>query len=321
MYKIKSIPEDFIVEEIPLIKFDDKGKYTYFLLKKTNYNTEKVIQKLSRYFKIPRKKFCYAGNKDKKAVTKQYCSVKGKIKDVEFADINIKVIGYGDEPISLGALKGNKFTITVRNITKLPDKTDFIINYFDEQRFGKHNLEVGLCIIKKDFKKAAELLELETKNNDYIGAIRTIPFKILKLIINSLQSYLWNEVASDYIKSKTKDYSEVKYKHGIFIFPNKKLDNFEIPLISFDTEFENNEIENLYFKKLKKLDLTLRDFVIRSMPDITPMGHERNLIVDVKKLLIDKLENDDLNKGRKKVAVKFELNKGSYATIVLRKLL
>lgn len=321
MYKIKSVPEDFIVEEIPLFDFDDKGKYTYFLLKKKDYNTEKVIQKLSRYFKIPRKRFGYAGNKDKKAVTKQYCSVKGKIKDVEFADITIKIKGYGDEPISLGVLKGNKFTITIRNITKLPGKTDFIINYFDEQRFGRNNLEIGLCIIKKDFKKAAELLDVEVKNNDYIGAIRTIPFKTLRLIINSLQSYLWNEVVSDYIKSKTKDYSEVKYKHGIFIFPNKKLDNFEIPLISFDTEFDNKEIENLYFKKLKKLELTSRDFVIRSLPDITPLGNKRNLITDVKKLLVGKLENDVLNKNKKKVIVKFELNKGSYATIVLRNLL
>ena len=71
MYKIKSVPEDFIVEEIPLFEFSDTGKYTYFLLKKTNYNTEKVIQKLSKYYKIPRKRFGYAGNKDKKAVTTQ----------------------------------------------------------------------------------------------------------------------------------------------------------------------------------------------------------------------------------------------------------
>ena len=136
-----------------------------------------------------------------------------------------------------------------------------------------------------------------------------------------MQSYLWNEVVSEYIKSKTKDYSEVKYKHGIFIFPNKKLDNIEIPLIAFDTEFDNKKIEELYFKKLKKLELTLRDFVIRSMPDITPLGNKRNLITDVKKLSVGKLEDDDLNKNKKKVIVKLELNKGSYATIVLRKLL
>ena len=43
-------------------------------------------------------------------------------------------------------------------------------------------------------------------------------------------------------------------------------------------------------------------------------GNQRNLIADVKKLSIGKLEN-------KKVTVKFELNKGSYATIVLKKLL
>jgi len=314
MYKIKLKAEDFIVEEIPLLELKDKGNYTCFLLEKKNYNTEKVIQKLSKYYKIPRKKFGYAGNKDKFAITKQYCSVKGHIKDIEFSDIKVKIVGYLDNPISLGDLKGNKFTINVENVSKKPVKTDFIINYFDEQRFGRHNLEVGLAILKKDFKRAAELLEVPVKKNDYIGAIRTTPFKILKLIINSVQSYLWNEVAASYIISKAKEYSQIKYKHGIFIFSKNKLADIELPLVSFDTEFDNKEIEELYLSKLKELDLTLRDFVIRSLPDLTAMGNTRNLIADVNKLSISKIKD-------KKVTIKFQLGKGSYATIVIKKLL
>lgn len=320
MYKIKSKPEDFIVEEIPVFENKKSGKYTYFLLEKRNYNTEKVIQKLSRYYNIPRKRFGYAGSKDKRAVTKQYCSVKGRIKAVELNDISVKVVGYGDEPISLGDLSSNKFTITIRNVTKKPKPITFIINYFDEQRFGKNNLEAGLAILKKDFKKASGLLQVKVKNNDYIGAIRTIPLKTLRLIINSVQSYLWNEIAADYIKVKTKTYSEVKYKHGIFIFPKNRLNNIEIPLIAFDTEFDNNEIRGLYVKILKKTNLSLKDFVIRSLPNITPLGNKRNLITDVKKVFVGKLENDDLNKNKKKVTVNFELSKGSYATLVIKKM-
>ena len=72
---IKSRPSDFIVSEIPSIKFGRQGRYKYFLLEKKNYNTEDAIIILSKHFKIPRKKFSYAGTKDKVAITKQYCSV------------------------------------------------------------------------------------------------------------------------------------------------------------------------------------------------------------------------------------------------------
>ena len=127
MYKIKESPEDFIVEEIPLIEFKDKGSYTYFLLEKRNYNTEKALQLLSKYFNIPRKKFSHSGNKDKTAITRQYVSVKGKINNIELKDIKVTIKGYGDEPISLGDHKENKFTINVIT-NQQPKKTDFFIN-------------------------------------------------------------------------------------------------------------------------------------------------------------------------------------------------
>ena len=37
MYKIKQIPEDFVVKEIKKLKFKDKGSYSYYLLKKRDY--------------------------------------------------------------------------------------------------------------------------------------------------------------------------------------------------------------------------------------------------------------------------------------------
>ena len=98
---------------------------------------------------------------------------------------------------------------------------------------------------------------------------------------------------------------------------DKKIADIKIPLLCFDTEFENHEIERLYEKVLEKHEIELRDFVIRSIPDITPMGFSRNLIAKVKNMEIGKLEQDELNENMKKCIVKFELGKGSYATIVI----
>jgi tRNA pseudouridine13 synthase len=327
MYILKQTPEDFIVEEIPSFKTKEKGEYCYFLLEKKDYDTEKVIYRLSEYFNIQRKNFSYAGNKDRHAITSQYCSVKGRIKDMDFRDYKITIIGYGDTPISLGELKGNKFIITLRDVKEKPKKTDSIINYFDEQRFGKHNLEIGLSILRKDFKKVCELIDfpdvkeqLSKNEKDYVGAMRKVPFKILSLYIHSVQSWLWNEVAAEYIKLKIKKKFESKYNHGIFIFPDKKQESIQIPLVSFDTEFEDKKIKELYEKILSKEKINLRDFIIRQIPDITPMGNTRELVAEVKNMEIGELEKDELNEEKKKIKISFELGKGSYATIVIRKI-
>jgi len=303
MYKLKQKPEDFIVEEISLYKAKEKGRYCYFLLEKKDYNTEKVIQNLARYFNIPRKNFGYAGSKDKRAVTKQYCSVKGKINDTEFDGFKIKVKGYIDNPVSLGDHSGNKFTIVIRNIDKLPKKKKEFINYFGEQRFGKHNFEIGVSILKKDFEKAASLIDypgvqqhLREKPNDFIGAIQKVPFKILKIYVHSVQSFFWNKVAD-------------------------KINAEFIPLISFDTEFNDEKIEDAYDKLLEEYNLTLRDFAIRQISNLTPQGNIRKRTAEIKDLKIGKLEDDELNKGKKKVKVEFILEKGCYATEAIKAIL
>jgi tRNA pseudouridine13 synthase len=325
MYKIKQLPEDFIVEEISNNKIEEKGEYTYFVLEKKDFDTEKAVKKISDFFRIPRRLFGYAGNKDRHAVTKQYVSVKGKIGNHDFNDFKTKVTGHGSKPICLGDLAGNKFTIAVRNIAEKPVAAKQTINNFDEQRFGRYNLEIGLSILKKDFGKAAGLIDyedvkkhLENNKADYINAIRKTPFKTITMYIHAVQSYLWNETAAEYVRQKTKKNSEVKYSHGVFVFPKGKIINLEIPLLSFDTEFENEEIKDIYEKILDKNKLTLRDFIIRQLPDITPMGGKRDLIVEVKDFRMSKLENDELNKGKKKITLNFELGKGSYATILMK---
>ena len=316
MCKIKQIPEDFVVKEIPTKEFNekikDKGHYTYFILKKINYNTEKAIQELSDYFRIQRKWFGYAGNKDKIAITEQYCSVKAKIKNIRIKDIEVKVIGYGNEPISLGDLKKNYFEITVRNIDKKPKKLDKVINYFDEQRFGinKNNHLIGKDIIKGNFKEAInkilsnnpELKDFIDKNpTNYIGTLRKLPKKILLLYIHSYQSYLWNKTVNEYLQCKYN--SEEK-----------------IPIVGFGTEIKNKILKQIIEDIMKEEDITYRDFIIKQLPELSQEGSERDLFVKVKDLKIGELEKDDLNPGKNKVKFSFYLDKGAYATNVIKEI-
>ncbi|MEM2130962.1 MAG: tRNA pseudouridine(13) synthase TruD [Candidatus Woesearchaeota archaeon] len=364
---LKQIPEDFIVEEIPIFdKLLDKGKYLIFSLEKKNFDTEKVIQILSKIFKIQRKFFNYAGSKDRKAITKQYCSLKiienKKIKDFEKyykeSYFKIKVLGYLNEPLSLGSLKGNKFTITLRDLSEKDEHGFFnhiknrtnekiikeqieFVNYFDEQRFSKNNYEIGYSLIKKDFKKATDLIDLievklhlDKNKKDYVGALKKVPFKILTMYINSVQSYLFNEVCAEYIKKKAKNYFEIDYvlseadekKIKKFFFCNEKIKNIEIPLISFDTDLSNlnndkkinNELKKIYESVLNREKIYLNDFVIRQFPELTVLGSKRNLIATAKDFEIISFENDELNKNKKKIKISFFLDKGSYATVFVK---
>ena len=118
MYKIKIIPQDFVVKEMSKISLESSGQYAYFILKKINYSSVRALEILSEKLNIKLKNIGFAGNKDKNAVTEQKISIKnfphqrGKIfADYKLNNIELKYLGNGKIPISLGDLNGNEFGI------------------------------------------------------------------------------------------------------------------------------------------------------------------------------------------------------------------
>lgn len=308
MYKIKQIPSDFIVNEVNNLQFDDKGGYSYYLLKKTNYNTIDAVKRICERLNISEKYVNFAGTKDRAAVTEQYISINnGSKKDLSIKDIELRFLGRGNERLNLGCLEGNAFEITVRNIDRLPKRKALIINYFDEQRFGKNNDNhiIGKLILKGKYEDACRLIPetkevLSQKPKDFVGALRCIPKKTLKMYVHAYQSHLWNVAAKE--------------------ISNIRKDNLNIPLVGFGTEFEDKMIEELYEKIMKDEEITLRDFVNKKIPELSEEGAKRDLYVEPKDLEIGTLKDDELNTGMKKVLIKFFLPKGAYATNVIKTL-
>ena len=258
-------------------------------------NTLDVVKILKRKFKVD---IGYCGNKDKIAVTEQYLSLNKKIKNFKEENFSLEFIGKGDK-LRLGDNKGNYFKIIVRDFKGKINKFDFIENYFDEQRFSKQNHLIGKCLIKKDFKKACELLNLEVKT-DYVNALKKIDKKILLIYLHAYQSYLFNKYLNE-ILSKYDNF-KVKYSLGDFVFLKNKIKDFKVPLVSFDT------IDKIYDKILKKEGIKLENFILRQFPELVNETVYRDAIVGIKNLKVNKNE------------VEFELSKGSYATIVIKKL-
>jgi len=147
---IKEKFEDFIVKEIPIIPPKKEGGYTYFTLKKTNWSTMDALNAIARACHTSWKRFGFAGTKDKVAITEQLISAKGinavDLKKVKIKDLELYDFFQSDEPLRLGDLKGNKFTITVRDYESKDIKKSLeefktlcskgFLNYFGEQRFG-----------------------------------------------------------------------------------------------------------------------------------------------------------------------------------------
>lgn len=310
MYKIKQLPEDFYVEERLELKFNENGKYSYYLLSKKNYSTSDSISVIAKIFKVKPKLINCAGLKDKRAVTKQYISISGgPTKNLNLKDINLDFLGKGQDRINVGSLDGNYFNIVVRNITSPPKEVSYVPNYFDSQRFGynQNNHEIGRHLIKRNFREAVsyfiEIPEVKThieKNpSDSIGALRKLPKRELQFYVSAYQSYLWNSCVKRYLESKPKKESK-------------------FPMFGFDLETKSNEKNEIINEILKEEGIRLRDFIVREFPEISCDSYDRKVFSEVVNLKIGELDEDELNSRMKKIKVEFYLNKGNYATNVIK---
>ncbi|HEX08572.1 MAG TPA: tRNA pseudouridine(13) synthase TruD [Thermoplasmatales archaeon] len=175
--KLRTLPEDFIVIEKPLLPDrDDNGLYSIIEITSRNWETNLLLKDLSKKLHISRKKINFAGTKDKRALKTQYMSIKAPPEDILKLDINdvkIKFLYKSNKPIKIGDLTGNKFDIKVRNINLEKneligrlEKIGSIIkgirgfpNFFGIQRFGiirPVTHLVGKSIIEGDFKEAVK---------------------------------------------------------------------------------------------------------------------------------------------------------------------
>lgn len=181
---IKEHIEDFVVEEQADHETGD-GDAVIAEMKKFNMTTMEAIRELSNVLHVSRKRFGYAGNKDKRAITTQYISVEGldeeDLQHVFIPDVDLEVLGRG-EPIDLGDLDGNTFEVVVRNVALDPDEIrdridaitgeldGYMPNYFGRQRFGNRRPithEVGREMLKGNYEEAVWIYIAKPSDEEY----------------------------------------------------------------------------------------------------------------------------------------------------------
>jgi tRNA pseudouridine13 synthase len=384
--KLKQLPADFIVEEIPdYAVSSEKDEHTVFLLEKQEVDTFEAVRRIAQRLHISLFEIGYAGLKDKHALAKQYISIPTRynVQGLKMDSVVLSLVGYSRKKIKIGDLVGNRFTIVVRDVEekKLADISVWaetiamsgVPNYFDSQRFGSviDKVFIGKEVVLKNYEKAvkqyltayqksepkkikdekrkilsawndlasvrvynkafAEVIKEYAKTKDWRAAYRKIPAHLREMFVNAYQSFLWNECVKEILKNsveKKKLYS-VEYAIGALLFytdlSEQELKNIPQTFLTIsETAMFTKDEQWIVSTVLAKEELQLTDFKIEEETGNFFKTRARQVLLIPGDFTISKPERDEINsKGnmmRYKMQVSFSLPKGSYATVVTKRL-
>jgi len=175
MARIRTEPEDFRVEELPLYPPSGEGEHTFVHVEKRLVTTEEVASLLARAAGVSARDVGYAGREDRIAVATQWFSVPRldphRALDLGLEGVRVlEAIAHGHK-LRTGQLRGNRFEIAVRGVDDkareaMRARLDEIgrigmPNSFGSQRFGRagRNVEIGARLLRgeivlKDRRKA-----------------------------------------------------------------------------------------------------------------------------------------------------------------------
>ncbi len=149
--RLRSSPEDFIVDELQDVQPDGEGEHAWLWVRKRGANTDWVAKGLARHAGVSPTDVSYAGLKDRHAVTTQAFTVHlpGRA-DPDWSKLDlegVEVVSHQrhSRKLKRGVLLGNRFTLTLRDISGDTARAEQVLqtvatrgvpNYFGEQRFG-----------------------------------------------------------------------------------------------------------------------------------------------------------------------------------------
>lgn len=322
--KLKSAPEDFVVEEIPAFALAGEGNHFYLLVEKRDLSHEQMLRHIATSLRIPRGDIGTAGMKDRRAVTRQLVSVPAACESLlpELETDSFHVLSAMRHPTKLktGKLKGNRFSILLRDVP--PNAVEFaepirkrlsavgFPNYFGTQRFGTGNESLSLGL---------QLLRGEKRPGALPAARRKF---LLRLSLSAVQAWLFNQclaeriAAGDAARVIAGDVLQVCASGGLFVseestIDQQRLDAEEVAVTGplFGPKMKRPQGEPSQRERLVLQDSQLSLDAFARFPKLTA-GTRRPYLVRPEGLSISE-ERDGLR-------FEFALPAGSYATELLR---
>jgi tRNA pseudouridine13 synthase len=200
---IRSQPEDFRVQEIPLIEPSGEGSHLWLELEKRGANTNWVAEQLAVAAGAALRDVGFAGMKDRHAVTSQWFSVclqeagNPDWKSWSIPDVNIIQARRHSRKLKRGALKANHFRIVLRRLSgdtaglepRLETvRSQGVPNYFGPQRFGFNgaNVERGVRWLRHGGRLS------RSRRSIYISAVRSFLFN--QVLSRRVEDASWNRL-------------------------------------------------------------------------------------------------------------------------------
>ncbi len=175
---------------------------------------------------------------------------------------------------------------------------------------------------------------LKENPNDFLGALRTLPYNLLMMFVHAYQSFLFNRILSERIRAGM---SIRDPEPGDLILPLTKtnvpdhdtpipvaLDNLEkvtratregkayVSGLIYGThsQFAEGRMGEIERRIIESEEISKADFQIVGLREASSKGTRRELLSPYKELIIEP--------GRGEAVFQFTLNKGCYATAMLR---
>jgi tRNA pseudouridine13 synthase len=185
---------------------------------------------------------------------------------------------------------------------------------------------VKLC---RGGKHLSVFQHLAKEPGDFAGAFRFVSQRIRLIHLYSYQSYLWNLCVSEYLRRKLAPDNRLALPTDmgtILAFakleaPDESLlSSKTFPLLAPETEFHDPEVRSAVETVLEREKLTLSQLCVPGVEGFAFKPEERPLLVVPRHWRSVGPDHDDVNRGAEMLRLRFELPRGSYATMVVKRL-
>jgi tRNA pseudouridine13 synthase len=168
---------------------------------------------------------------------------------------------------------------------------------------------------------------LKEHGADYAAAVNLIPREELSMMLAAYQSFLWNQMVAELISHLAPGASRIAGRAGDYLFyaalgsdAFDYLRALKLPTPGPRVEFPDQYAEHVYETILSRAGLMPSDFALKKLKRAYFNSFKRDVILVPEALELVQVEPDDLYPGRSKATITFTLPRGSYGTMVLKRL-
>ena len=199
---LKTVPEDFIVEEIPAYEPIGSGEHLFLRIEKRDLSHEQLLDHLCRALHLRQRDIGAAGMKDRRAITRQWVSVPAtceeQVDSIEGPGVRLLEAALHTNKLKTGHLRGNRFRIVIRDVAAdaigparqiVERLLEFgFPNFFGRQRFGRDDDTLRL---------GRDLIAGRSRPEELPPARQRF---LTRLSLSAVQSQLFNEVLAERVR-------------------------------------------------------------------------------------------------------------------------